>query len=67
MECCIVPEGQFMRKQIPPAKVTDVLSFAAKSPPERLNSIREGLQTLAYGQSEYVRVCIDFLLTRETC
>ena len=40
---------------------------AAKSPPERLNSIREGLQTLAYGQSEYVRVCMDFPLTRETC
>ncbi|RPD71863.1 argonaute-like protein [Lentinus tigrinus ALCF2SS1-7] len=55
MECCVVPEGQFMRKQVPPDKVTDVLSFAAKSPPERLNSIREGLRTLAYGQSEYVR------------
>lgn len=47
-----------MRKQIPPNKVTDVLSFAAKSPPERLDSIRQGLGTLAYGQSEYVRVCI---------
>ncbi len=58
MECCFVPEGQFMRKQIPPNKVTDVLSFAAKSPPERLDSIRQGLGTLAYGQSEYVRVCI---------
>ncbi|RDX49272.1 argonaute-like protein [Lentinus brumalis] len=55
MECCFVPEGQFMRKQIPPNKVTDVLSFAAKSPPERLDSIRQGLGTLAYGQSEYVR------------
>ncbi|KAI0696653.1 argonaute-like protein [Cerioporus squamosus] len=55
MECCFIPEGQFMRKQVPPNKVTDVLSFAAKSPPDRLNSIREGLGTLAYGQSEYVR------------
>ncbi|KAI0698193.1 argonaute-like protein [Cerioporus squamosus] len=55
MECCFIPEGQFMRKQVPPEKVKDVLSFAAKNPTERLNSIREGLQTLAYGQSEYVR------------
>ncbi|RDX47695.1 argonaute-like protein [Lentinus brumalis] len=55
MECCFVPEGQFMRKQVPPEKVKDVLSFAAKNPTERLSSIREGLRTLAYGQSEYVR------------
>ncbi|RDX40439.1 argonaute-like protein, partial [Lentinus brumalis] len=55
MECCVVPEGQFMRKQIPPNKVTDMLSFSAKNPAQRLKSIQEGLTTLAYGQSEYLR------------
>ncbi len=56
MECCVVPEGQFMWKQIPPNKVTDMLSFSAKNPAQRLKSIQEGLTTLAYGQSEYLRV-----------
>ncbi|RPD63356.1 argonaute-like protein [Lentinus tigrinus ALCF2SS1-6] len=55
MECCFVPEGQFMRKQVPPEKVKDVLAFSAKSPQERLKSICDGLQTLAYSGSDYVR------------
>ena len=56
MECCTIPEGQIMRKQIPPEKTSEVLAFATKRPPERLSSIRAGLGVLAYGQSEYVRV-----------
>ena len=44
-----------MRKQIPPEKTKDVIEFASKKPPQRLESIREGLGVLAWGQSEYVR------------
>ena len=56
MECCTIPEGQIMRKQIPPEKTSSVLEFATKRPQERLASIRDGLGVLSYGQSEYVRV-----------
>ncbi|OSD04210.1 argonaute-like protein [Trametes coccinea BRFM310] len=55
MECCEIFEGQIMRKQIPPERMKDVLDFATKRPEDRLNSIRDGLGVLAYGQSEYVR------------
>ncbi|RPD77221.1 argonaute-like protein [Lentinus tigrinus ALCF2SS1-7] len=55
MECCFVPEGQFMRKQVPPEKIKDVLAFSAKNPQERLGSICDGLHTLAYNRSEYVQ------------
>lgn len=43
MELCNVVEGQIMRKQIPPEKTRDVLSFATKKPSERLASIARGL------------------------
>ena len=56
MECCSIPEGQIMRKQIPPEKTKDVLEFATRRPGDRLQSIKNGLGVLAYGQSEYVRV-----------
>ncbi|KAF8195816.1 argonaute-like protein [Mycena galopus ATCC 62051] len=55
LELCDVPPGQLMRKQVPPEKTKDVLDFATKKPLDRLQSIRNGLQVLAYGQSEYVR------------
>ncbi|KAF9464018.1 argonaute-like protein [Collybia nuda] len=55
LELCTVPKGQLAKKQVPPEKVSDVLSFATSKPAERLNSIKAGLQTLAYGQSEYIR------------
>jgi eukaryotic translation initiation factor 2C len=55
LEFCTVPMGQFMRKEIPDDKVKDVLRFSTKKPGERLNCIRDGLQYLRYGQSEYVR------------
>ncbi|KAI0677583.1 argonaute-like protein [Trametes maxima] len=55
MECCMIFEGQIMRKQVPSDKTKDVVEFATKRPLERLASIREGLGVLAYGQSEYVR------------
>ncbi|KAI0638149.1 argonaute-like protein [Trametes polyzona] len=54
-EVCRIPEGQIMRKQVPPEKTKDVLDFATKKPFDRLNSIKAGLGVLAYGQSEYVR------------
>jgi len=55
LELCEVPAGQIMRKQVPPEKTKDVLDFATKKPKDRLDSIRNGLSVLAYGQSEYVR------------
>lgn len=55
LELCTVPEGQIMRKQVPPELTKDVLDFATKPPQERLNSIRRGLGVLNYGQSEYVQ------------
>lgn len=55
LELCVVPPGQIMRKQVPPEKTKDVLDFATKRPEDRLQSIRNGLSVLQYGQSEYVR------------
>ncbi|KAF7292384.1 Argonaute-like protein [Mycena chlorophos] len=55
LELCVVAPGQLMRKQVPPEKTKDVLDFATKRPSDRLRSIRQGLELLAYGQSEYVR------------
>ncbi|KAK7470584.1 hypothetical protein VKT23_002008 [Stygiomarasmius scandens] len=55
LELCMVPPGQMMRKQVPPEKTKSVLDFATKKPKDRLSSIVKGIETLAYGQSEYVR------------
>ncbi|KAF7332103.1 Argonaute-like protein [Mycena kentingensis (nom. inval.)] len=55
LELCIVTPGQLMRKQVPPEKTKEVLDFATKRPSDRLRSIKNGLELLAYGQSEYVR------------
>ncbi|EJF60851.1 Piwi-domain-containing protein [Dichomitus squalens LYAD-421 SS1] len=55
MECCTLPEGQIMRKQVPPDMMKDVLKFATKRPPQRLQSIREAPDVLNYGQSEYLK------------
>ncbi|KAF8913963.1 argonaute-like protein [Gymnopilus junonius] len=55
LELCTVPPGQIMRKQMPAEKTKDVLDFATKRPRDRLESIKNGLNVLAYGQSEYVR------------
>jgi eukaryotic translation initiation factor 2C len=55
LELCTVPKGQFMRKAIPDDKVRKVLEFSTKKPHQRLQSIKDGLRRLEYGQSEYVR------------
>ncbi|KAF8914445.1 PAZ domain-containing protein, partial [Gymnopilus junonius] len=55
LELCSVPPGQIMRKQIPAEKTSEVVDFARLRPPQRLETIRQGLQLLQYGQSEYVR------------
>jgi eukaryotic translation initiation factor 2C len=55
LELCTVPPGQIMRKQIPADKTSEVVDFARLKPPQRLATIRQGLQLLQYGQSEYVR------------
>ncbi|KAJ7157556.1 argonaute-like protein [Mycena crocata] len=55
LELCTVLPGQLMRKQVPPEKTKDVVAFATMRPENRLQSILNGLQVLAYGQSEYVR------------
>ncbi|KAG6827800.1 hypothetical protein H0H92_010435 [Tricholoma furcatifolium] len=64
LEMCFVPEGQIMKKQIPPDKTTAMVEFATMKPNERFRSIENGSQSvLAYGQSEYVR---KFGMTVET-
>ncbi|KAK7458844.1 hypothetical protein VKT23_009853 [Stygiomarasmius scandens] len=56
LELCTVVPGQIARKQIPSSKTKDVVQFSTKKPVERLAKIVDGVQnTLAYGQSEYVR------------
>ncbi|KAI0773448.1 ribonuclease H-like domain-containing protein [Irpex lacteus] len=55
LELCTMPPGQIMRKQVPSDRTKDVLNFATKKPAQRLQSIRDGLGVLQYGQSEYVR------------
>ncbi|KAI0766861.1 argonaute-like protein [Trametes elegans] len=59
IECCTIPAGQIMRKQVPPQHTKAVLDFATKKPVPRLDAIRTGLQVLQYGQSEYLRVNPD--------
>ncbi|KAF9055354.1 argonaute-like protein [Hymenopellis radicata] len=55
LELCKVAPGQIMRKQVPSHLTKDVLTFATKRPSDRRESIRQGLEVLAYGQSEYVK------------
>ncbi|KAN0132399.1 Piwi domain containing protein [Lactarius tabidus] len=55
LELCEVPAGQIIRKQMPPDKINAILEFSTMRPRERFASIREGLNVLEYGQSEYVR------------
>ncbi|KAJ7732583.1 argonaute-like protein [Mycena maculata] len=55
LELCAVLPGQLVRKEIPEDKKTQLVEFATMRPKERLESIKKGLQVLAYGQSEYVR------------
>lgn len=55
IELCKVPPGQLVRKQLPPDQINDVLRFATKRPRERLQTIKDGLQTLNYTNSAYVQ------------
>ncbi|THU97373.1 hypothetical protein K435DRAFT_965530 [Dendrothele bispora CBS 962.96] len=54
-EKCTVLPGQIARKQIPPELTEQMMNFSRKRPEERMDSIRHGIQLLAYGQSEYIR------------
>ncbi|THU91323.1 argonaute-like protein [Dendrothele bispora CBS 962.96] len=62
-EKCTVLPGQIARKQIPPELTSAMVDFSRKKPDERMNSIRHGIQLMAYGQSEYIR---NFGLTINT-
>ncbi|KAK7450614.1 hypothetical protein VKT23_012924 [Stygiomarasmius scandens] len=53
-KCTVIP-GQIARKQIPPELTKEMVDFSRKNPAERMDSIRQGVQMLAYGQSEYIR------------
>ncbi|KAF8889797.1 argonaute-like protein [Infundibulicybe gibba] len=55
LELCVVPEGQIMRRQVPPEIAPKMLEFSTMKPPQRFESIKQGLEVLAYGQSEYIR------------
>ncbi|THV02118.1 hypothetical protein K435DRAFT_792786 [Dendrothele bispora CBS 962.96] len=54
-EKCTVLPGQIARKQIPPELTSAMVDFSRKKPDERMNSIRHGIELMAYGQSEYIR------------
>ncbi|THU97363.1 argonaute-like protein [Dendrothele bispora CBS 962.96] len=54
-EKCTVLLGQIARKQIPPELTKEMVNFSRKRPEERMQNIRQGIQLLSYGQSEYVR------------
>lgn len=55
LEICDVIPGQIMRKQISPEVTADMVEFSKLAPKERLESIKQGLQVLEYGQSAYIR------------
>jgi eukaryotic translation initiation factor 2C len=55
LEICEVIPGQIMRKQISPEVTADMVDFSKLAPKERLESIKQGLQVLEYGQSAYIR------------
>ncbi|KAF7366306.1 Protein argonaute-2 [Mycena sanguinolenta] len=46
---------ELVRKEVPDEKKADLVAFATKAPKDRLESIKNGMEVLAYGQSEYVR------------
>ncbi|KAM6496588.1 hypothetical protein JOM56_007061, partial [Amanita muscaria] len=54
--------GQISRYQVPPDVTKKVVEFATMRPMDRFRSI-QGVRSLAYGQSEYVR---QFGLTIDT-
>ncbi|KAK0460386.1 argonaute-like protein [Desarmillaria tabescens] len=55
IELCHIKPGQIMRKQISGEIIKEVRKFSTMEPPDGLRSIKQGLDVLAYGQSEYVR------------
>ncbi|KAJ7434908.1 argonaute-like protein, partial [Mycena galericulata] len=63
MELCTVLPGQPLRGGLPHGLERKFIEFGARSPADRLRVVNEGLETLAYSQSEYVR---DFGITVKT-
>ncbi|KAJ7172992.1 argonaute-like protein [Mycena crocata] len=55
LELCNVLPGQLVRKEVPDEKKAQLVEFATMKPKDRLESIKQGLQVLQYGQSDYVR------------
>ncbi|KAF7314910.1 Argonaute-like protein [Mycena indigotica] len=55
LERCRVLPGQLFKKEFPDEKRTDMVEFSTQKPKERFTSIRNSLQVLQYGQSDYVR------------
>ncbi|KAK0224342.1 argonaute-like protein, partial [Armillaria fumosa] len=55
IELCHIKPGQIMRKQISGDVIAKVREFSTMKPKNRLQSIKQGLEVLAYGQSDYVR------------
>jgi len=63
IELCEVSPGQIMRKQLPSDKTKDMVAFSTQKPHERFQTIQNGANQLAYGQSSYIR---DFGMTIHT-
>ncbi|KAJ7061541.1 argonaute-like protein [Mycena amicta] len=54
LERCTVLPGQLFKKEFPDEKRTDMVKFSTQNPKERFQSIKNALQVLQYGQSEYI-------------
>ncbi|KAK0445338.1 argonaute-like protein [Desarmillaria tabescens] len=63
LERCTIVPGQLSRAELTPDATRAMVEFATKKPDQQLNAIRAGIQTLSYGQSQYVR---DFGLHIDT-
>ncbi|KAG8946725.1 hypothetical protein FRC04_011503 [Tulasnella sp. 424] len=55
LECCEVAPGQFYRKTLAPDQTQHMVKFNTLRPDVRLQSIRNGLQVLGYGNSTYLQ------------
>ncbi|KAK1227892.1 hypothetical protein PQX77_009082 [Marasmius sp. AFHP31] len=55
LELLEVLPGQIARKQVPPEVTKAMVEFSQLRPEERMRQIKQGVELLAHGQSEYVR------------
>ncbi|KAK1215662.1 hypothetical protein PQX77_021726 [Marasmius sp. AFHP31] len=55
LELCEMLPGQLARKQLPAEKIPQLVKFATQKPDRRLRSIKNGVNVLQLGQSDYIK------------